>query len=53
MKRLGMYAEIHSRPLIQGALMQKAHGDKAWNMPPFRRCRTAAFRGALVPMPPR
>ena len=36
MKRLGMTAQIHSRPLIQGALMHKMHGDKAWDMPPFR-----------------
>ena len=28
MKRLGMSAQIHSRPLIQGALMHKVHGDK-------------------------
>jgi hypothetical protein len=36
MKRLGMSAQIHSRPLIQGVLMHKVHGDKAWDMPPFR-----------------
>ena len=36
MKRLGMSAQIHSRPLIQGALMHKAHGDRAWTMPPMR-----------------
>src|SRR5262249_5051640 len=34
MKRLGISAELHSRPLIQGALMHKVHGDKAWDMPP-------------------
>jgi len=36
MKRLGMNAQIHTRPLIQGALMHRVHGDKAWTMPPFR-----------------
>ena len=29
MKRLGMTAQIHTRPLIQGALMHQVHGDKA------------------------
>jgi predicted amidohydrolase YtcJ len=36
MKRLGLSAQIHSRPLIQGALMHKSHGDRAWTMPPMR-----------------
>src|SRR5205814_8885864 len=37
MKRLGMYAGLHSRPLIQGALMHKVHGERAWDMPPGKR----------------
>jgi predicted amidohydrolase YtcJ len=36
MKRLGMSAQIHTRPLIQGVLMHRAHGDRAWDMPPMR-----------------
>ena len=36
MKRLGMSAQIHSRPLIQGALMHQVHGARAWSMPPMR-----------------
>ena len=36
MKRLGMTAQIHTRPLIQGYLMHKFHGDRAWSMPPMR-----------------
>ena len=36
MKRLDMYAQIHSRPSIQGALMLRVHGDKAYDMPPLR-----------------
>jgi len=36
MKRLGMSAQIHSRPLIQGALMHQVHGERAWSMPPMR-----------------
>ncbi|HKA46255.1 MAG TPA: amidohydrolase [Burkholderiales bacterium] len=43
MKRLGMTAQIHSRPLIQGALMHKVHGDKAWDMPPFRRVQDSGI----------
>jgi predicted amidohydrolase YtcJ len=41
MKRLGMYAGLHGRPLIQGALMHKAHGERAWDMPPFRRVQAS------------
>src|SRR3989442_14904303 len=37
MKRLGMYAQIHSRPSIQGGLMLKFHGDRTHIMPPLRR----------------
>ena len=47
MKKLGMTAQIHSRPLIQGALMHKVHGDKAWDMPPFRA--HPGFRHPLGP----
>jgi hypothetical protein len=36
MKRLGMSAQIHTRPLIQGVLMHRVHADKAWDMPPMR-----------------
>lgn len=43
MKRLGMSAQIHSRPLIQGALMHKAHGERAWDMPPFRRVQDSGI----------
>src|SRR5215813_2368767 len=47
MKRLGMNAQIHSRPLIQGALMHKVHGDKAWDMPPFRRIQDSGIHWGL------
>jgi predicted amidohydrolase YtcJ len=36
MKRLNLYAQIHSRPTIQGALMFKVHGDLTYDMPPLR-----------------
>jgi predicted amidohydrolase YtcJ len=36
MKRLDVYAQIHSRPTIQGALMLKVHGDLTYDMPPLR-----------------
>lgn len=36
MKRLGMNAQIHTRPLIQGVLMHRVHGERAWDMPPMR-----------------
>ena len=47
MKKLGMTAQIHSRPLIQGALMHKVHGDKAWDMPPFRRIQDSGIDWGL------
>lgn len=47
MKRLGMTAQIHSRPLIQGVLMYRVHGDKAWEMPPFRRIQDSGIRWGL------
>src|SRR6185295_16657412 len=47
MKKLGMSAQIHSRPLIQGALMHKVHGDKAWDMPPFRRVQDSGIHWGL------
>ena len=43
MKRLGMAAGLHSRPLIQGALMHKVHGERAWDMPPFRRVQASGI----------
>jgi predicted amidohydrolase YtcJ len=36
MKRLNVYAQIHSRPTIQGGLMFKVHGDLTYDMPPLR-----------------
>lgn len=47
MQRLGMSAQIHSRPLIQGALMHKVHGDKAWSMPPMRRIQDSGIPWGL------
>jgi predicted amidohydrolase YtcJ len=43
MKKLGMSAQIHSRPLIQGVLMHRIHGEKAWDMPPFRRVQDSGI----------
>jgi predicted amidohydrolase YtcJ len=36
MKRLNLYAQIHSRPAIQGALMLAVHGALTYDMPPLR-----------------
>ncbi len=47
MKKLGMSAQIHSRPLIQGALMHKVHGEKAWEMPPLRRVQDSGIHWGL------
>ena len=47
MKRLGMTAQIQSRPLIQGVLMHRIHGEKAWDMPPFRRVQDSGILWGL------
>jgi len=47
MKKLGMSVQLHSRPLIQGVLMHKVHGDKAWDMPPFRRVQDSGIHWGL------
>ena len=47
MKRLGMSAQIHSRPLIQGALMHKFHGERAWSMPPVRMIQDSGIMWGL------
>lgn len=47
MKRLGMNAQIHTRPLIQGVLMHRVHGDKAWTMPPFRTIQDSGILWGL------
>jgi predicted amidohydrolase YtcJ len=47
MKKLGMNAQIHSRPLIQGVLMHRIHGEAAWDMPPFRRVRDSGITWGL------
>lgn len=47
MKRLGMNAQIHSRPLIQGVLMHRIHGEAAWDMPPFRRVQDSGILWGL------
>jgi predicted amidohydrolase YtcJ len=43
MKRLGLYAGLHSRPLIQGAMMHTVHGERAWDMPPFKRVQDSGI----------
>jgi len=47
MKRLGMSAQIHTRPLIQGALMHRVHGERAWNMPPMRLVQDSGIMWGL------
>ena len=53
MRRLGIYIELHSRPTIQGVLFHNVFGDKAYDMPPLRWCRTAGSTGAWDPTQPR
>ena len=36
MKKLGMYAAVHPRATITGALYRQVHGDRAYAMPPLK-----------------
>ena len=47
MKRLGMIAGLQGRPLIQGARMHEVHGERAWDMPPFRRVQASGILWGL------
>jgi predicted amidohydrolase YtcJ len=47
MKRLDVYAQIHSRPIIQGALMLKVHGDLTYDMPPLRMIQNSGIPWGL------
>lgn len=47
MKRLGMSAQIHTRPLIQGVLMHRVHGERAWSMPPMRLVQDSGIMWGL------
>ncbi|HZN26260.1 MAG TPA: amidohydrolase family protein, partial [Burkholderiales bacterium] len=47
MKRLGMTAQIHTRPLIQGVLMHRFHGERAWSMPPMRMVQDSGIMWGL------
>jgi len=47
MRRLGMYAQIHSRPTIQGKLMMKVHGERSYTMPPLRMIQDSALPWGL------
>lgn len=47
MRRLGMSAQIHTRPLIQGVLMHRVHGERAWSMPPMRMVQDSGIMWGL------
>ena len=36
MKKLGMYAAVHTRPTILGGIFNEIHGDRANEMPPLK-----------------
>ena len=47
MKRLGMAAQIHSRPSVQGAMLLQIHGERAYTMPPFRMIQDSGIHWGL------
>lgn len=36
MKKLGMYAAVHARPTILGAVFNEIHGERSYDMPPLK-----------------
>ncbi len=53
MKRLGMTAQIHTPAADPGRPHARVHGDKAWDMPPFRRIQDSGITGGSAPTRPR
>lgn len=47
MKRLGMSVGLHTRPIIQGALMQDVHSEHSKTMPPFRLVQDSGITWGL------
>ncbi|WP_108646413.1 amidohydrolase [Polynucleobacter rarus] len=47
MKRLGMSVGLHTRPIIQGALMQDVHSEHSKTMPPFRLVQDSGINWGL------
>jgi len=36
MKKLGMYAAVHTRPTIMGGIFNEIHGERSYDMPPLK-----------------
>ncbi len=47
LRRLGLYVQIQSRPTIQGQLMMKVHGERAYAMPPMRMVQDSGIPWGL------
>jgi len=47
MKRLGMSVGLHTRPIIQGALMQDVHSEHSKTMPPFKLVQDSGITWGL------
>ena len=47
MKKLGMYAAVHTRPSIMGGIFHDIHGDRAYDMPPLRLIQNSGITWGL------
>lgn len=47
MKRLGMYAAVHTRPVIMGRIFNRVHGDRSFDMPPLRTVQESGILWGL------
>lgn len=47
MKRLGMYAAVHTRPVILGGVFNEIHGDRSNDMPPLQLVQDSGITWGL------
>jgi predicted amidohydrolase YtcJ len=47
MKRLNMFIAIHPREIVSGGFLHRAHGDKAFAMPPLREIQDSGILWGL------
>jgi hypothetical protein len=47
MKKLGIAVGLHTRPIIQGELMQEVHNEHSKSMPPFRMVQDSGITWGL------
>ena len=47
MKKLGMYAAMHARPTVLGAIFNEIHGERSYDMPPLKLVQESGITWGL------